>query len=121
MTVLVQVICTLVIVCAAEALPSLDVEYPQPGNYRMVTLSCIDHFGHLLDDAKFFKRVPGQVSPVLLSDNAITFSQGEEGYFSCSSASGGGTSSEIGLAGTYHTVEVYASTVYTGIAMVHPH
>ena len=110
-------ICVLVIVCAADGQPNLVVEYPQQGNYNLVTLSCRNIFEESLNDAKFFKRVPGQDSPVQLPGSptngkiTITLTQEEEGYFSCSSVSGGGTSSEIGLAGKFHvharTTEVY--------------
>ena len=95
--VLVQLTCALAVVCNVEGQPNLRVDYPQEGNYNMVTLSCRDSFGGVLNDAEFYKRVPGEGSSELLSDNEITLTQEEEGYFSCSS--GGSTSTEIGLAG----------------------
>ena len=96
--VLVQVICVLAVACSVEAMPNIRAEYPDPENYNVVTLSCSDSFGNLLDDITFLKRVPGQMISMPLSDNDVTLTQEREGYFSCSSVSEG-TSSEIGLAG----------------------
>ena len=102
--VLVNVICVLAIVCAVKAQVHLAVDYPEPGNYNLVTLTCNDNFGARLNDAEFLRRAPGQDSTVELQGfptNAkitIILTQAEEGYFSCSSVSGD-TSSEIGLAG----------------------
>ena len=100
----VKVICVLAIVCAAaEGQPNLFVEYPQQGNYNLVTLSCRNSFEESLNDAEFIKRAPGQDSPVQLPGSptngeiTITLTQEEEGYFSCSSANV--PSDEIGLAG----------------------
>ena len=95
--VLVRVTWAVAVVCAVLGQPNLRVVYPHEETYNMVKLSCRSDFGDLLNDAEFFKRVPGQGSPEPLSDSDITLTQAEEGYFSCSS--GGSTSSEIGLAG----------------------
>ena len=104
--VLVEVICVLAIVCSGEAMPIIAVEYIVPENYNLVTLTCYDNFGTKLNDAEFLRRAPGQDSPVQLPGSptngeiTITLTQEEEGYFSCRSVSGGGTSTnEIGLAG----------------------
>ena len=103
---LVEVICVLAVVCSGEAMPNIAAEYPDSEDYNMVRLTCSDNFGTRLTDAEFLKRAPGQgsganqlqVSPTN-GEITITLSQEEEGYFSCSSDSGGGTSNEIGLAG----------------------
>ena len=101
----VRVICVLAIVYAAEAQqPNLVVEYPQQGNYNLVTLSCRNGLGESLNDTEFLRRAPGQDSRVQLQGSpingeiTISLTQEEEGYFSCSS-SGGNRSSETGLAG----------------------
>ena len=108
----VKVIGVLAIVCAAEAQPNLVVDYPEPGNYSVVMLTCSDNFGAKLNDAEFLRRAPEQDSPVQLPDSptngeiTITLSQEEEGYFSCRSDSV--TSDEIGLAGKlYFNGSVY--------------
>lgn len=107
----------LTIVCAAKALSGLtvDPEYPETGNYNLVTLSCRDDFGVQLNDAEFLKRIPGQESPLPLSDSlgsdiTITLTPEEEGYFSCRSASENSTSGEIGLAGKLWCACVRATT-----------
>ena len=104
--VLVEVICVLAIVCASNAQVNLRVDYPEPGNYRLVTLTCSDNFGARLNDAEFLRRAPGQDSAVQLpgppinGEITITLTQEKEGYFSCRSDSEGGTSTnKIGLAG----------------------
>ena len=99
----VKVICLLAVVCSGEAQVNLAVDYPETGNYNLVTLTCNDNFGTRLNDAEFLRRAPGQDSPVQLPGSptngeiTITFTQEEEGYFSCRSASV--PSDEIGLAG----------------------
>ena len=103
--VLVQVICVLAVVCSGEAQVNLAVDYPEPGNYSLVTLTCNDNFGTMLtNNVEFLRRAPGQDSPVQLSGSptngeiTITLTQEEEGYFSCSSDSVLSTN-QIGLAG----------------------
>ena len=105
-----HVICFLAILCAVKAQVDIAVNYPEQGNYNLVTLTCNDDFGFPLNDAEFLRRAPGQgsdanqlqVSPTN-GEITITLTQEEEGYFSCSSVSGGGTSiNEIGLAGKLH-------------------
>ena len=99
----VKMICLLAVVCSGEAQVNLAVDYPEPGNYNRVTLTCNDNFGARLNDAEFLRRAPGQDSPVQLPGSptngeiTITLTQEEEGYFSCRSASV--PSDEIGLAG----------------------
>ena len=99
----VKVICLLAVVCSCEAQVNLAVDYPETGNYSLVRLTCSDNFGTRLNDAEFFKRTPGQDSPVQLPGSptngkiTITLTQEEEGYFSCRSVSV--PSDEIGLAG----------------------
>ena len=106
--VLVNVVSVLAVVCAVKAQVHLAVDYPEQGNYNLVTLTCSDNFGFRLDDAEFLRRAPDQDSPVQLPGSptngeiTIILTQEEEGYFSCSSVSGGGNSSEIGLAGELH-------------------
>ena len=98
--VLVEVICVLAVVCASKAQVNLRVDYPEPENYNLVTLTCSDDFGSELNDAEFLRRAPGQDSPVQLPGNGevtITLTQEEEGYFSCRSDSV--PSDEIDLAG----------------------
>ena len=102
----VKVVCVLAIVCAVEGQPNIRVDYPQEGNYNLVTLTCSDNVGARLNDAEFLRRAPGQDSRVPLPGSpingeiTITLTQEDEGYFSCRSVSGGGTSTnEIGLAG----------------------
>ena len=103
MTVLVQLICLLAVVCSGEAQINLAVDYPETGNYNLVTLTCSDNFGSTLNDAEFLRRDPGQSSLDQLPGSptngeiTITLTQEEEGYFSCRSASV--PSNEIGLAG----------------------
>lgn len=102
--VLVQLIGVLAVACCSETMPNILVEYPDPENYNMVTLSCRGSFGDFLDDAEFFKRVPEHSlvqlpGSIINGEITVNLTQAEEGYFSCSSASEGGTSSEIGLAG----------------------
>ena len=104
--VLVEVICVLAVVCSGEAMPSIAAEYPDPDNYSIVTLTCSDRFGARLNDAEFQRRAPDQGSRDELPGSptngeiTITLTQADEGHFSCSSASEGGTSTnEIGLAG----------------------
>ena len=106
MTVLVEVICALAVVVACEAMPNIHADYPDPENYNRVTLSCRNSFQDLLSDAEFLRRASRQNSPVQLPGSptngeiTITLTQEDEGYFSCSSVSEGGTSTnEIGLAG----------------------
>ena len=101
--VLVEVICVLAVVCSGEAQVNLAVDYPETGNYSLVTLTCNDNFGTRLNDAEFLRRAPRQDSPVQLPGSptngeiTITLTQEKEGYFSCRSASV--PSDEIGLAG----------------------
>ena len=112
--VLVEVICVLALVCSGEAQIRLDVNYPEAGNYNLVTLICNDDFGLRFNDAEFLKRAPGQESPrpvqlpgsPINGEITITLTQEEEGYFSCRSASEGGNSTnQIGLAGKSYTVQ----------------
>ena len=107
-------ICLLAIVCAAEAQIRLVVDYPEPANYNLVKLTCTNASSDRFNDAEFLKRAPGQDSAIQLPGSPIngeliiTLTQAEEGYFSCSNGSEGGTSSEIGLAGNYSVhVHVY--------------
>ena len=107
--VLLEVVCVLAVVRSGEAQVNLAVDYPEPGNHNIVTLTCNDFFGGRLNDAEFLRRAPGQDSPVQLPGSptngeiTITLTQEEEGYFSCSSASF--PSDEIGLAGElYYSV-----------------
>ena len=101
--VLVQVICVLAVVCSGEAQVNLAVDYPETGNYSLVTLTCNDNFGTMLTGVEFLRRTPGQDSqPVQLTGSptdeiTITLTQEREGYFSC--RSGSDPSNEIGLAG----------------------
>ena len=101
--VLVQAICVLAVVCSSEAQVNLAVDYPETGNYSLVTLTCNDNFGARLNDAENLRRAPGQDSLDQLRGSptngeiTITLTQEEEGYFSCRSASV--PSDEIGLAG----------------------
>ena len=104
--VLAEVIRALAVVIACEAIPDIHAYYPDPEDYNRVTLYCKNSFEGLLNDAEFLRRAPGQDSPVQLPGSpinggiTITLTQEEEGYFSCRSVSGGGTSTnEIGLAG----------------------
>ena len=107
--VLVQLICVLycALVCATAFEVHVAVDYPEPGNYNLVTLTCSDDFGLGLNDAEFLRRAPGQDSPVQLPGSpkngeiTITLTQEEEGPIQLyMSVSGGGTSiNEIGLAG----------------------
>ena len=104
--VLVAVICVLAVVCSGEEMPNIDAEYPDSEDYNRVTLTCSDRFGTRLDDAEFLRRAPDQGSRDELPGSptngktTVTLTQEDEGYFSCSSVSGGGTSTnEIGLAG----------------------
>ena len=106
--VLVQLICVLycALVCATAFEVNLAVNHPETGNYNRVRLTCNDDFGARLNDAEFLRRDPDQESAVQLpgsptnSEITITLTQEEEGYFSCMSVSGGGTSiNVIGLAG----------------------
>ena len=104
--VLVEVICVLAVVCSVEGQPNIHADYPDSEDYNRVTLSCRNNFGDLLTDAEFLRHAPRQDSRVRLPGSPtngeviITLTPAEEGYFSCRSASGGGTSTnEIGLAG----------------------
>ena len=113
--VLVNMICLLTVVSAAEAQIRLVVDYPEPPNYNLVKLTCTNASSNRINDAEFLKRAPGQDSAIQLPGSpingeiTITLTQTEEGYFSCSSASEGGTSSEIGLAGNFCSVHVHES------------
>ena len=69
--VLVQLICVLycALVCATAFEVNLAVDYPEPGNYNLVTLTCSDDFGLGLNDAEFLRRDPGQDSLDQLPDS----------------------------------------------------
>ena len=101
-------VCVLAVAVAGEAMPNIHADYPDPEDYNLVTLSCTNSSRlDLLIDANFLRRAPEQDSLVQLPGSPIngeiniTLTQEKEGYFSCSSANGGGPSTnEIGLAGT---------------------
>lgn len=93
----------------------LHVSYPEPVNYSVVMLACTDEFGVRQDDVEFLKNghvlnsgsSKDQVTVTNTSYGEITFtfSQAQEGLFSC--RSGSRMSSEIGLAGTYIITHSY--------------
>lgn len=97
----------------------LHVSYPEPGNYSVVMLACTDEFGVRQDDVEFLKN--GLVLNSGTSNNEVTvtntsrgeisftFSQAQEGFFSC--RSGSRMSSEIGLAGSYN-IYMRASIIF---------
>lgn len=92
----------------ARAQVELRVSYPEPANYSVVMLACTDEFGVRQNDVEFLKNglvlnsgsSKDQVTVTNTSCGEITFtfSQAQEGLFSC--RSGSIMSSEIGLAGT---------------------
>ena len=101
----VKVICVLAVVYSARAQFHLHVDYPEQGNYNLVTFNCSDTSGSRLRDVEFLRRAPGEDSRTPLQEGSptddeitITLTQEKEGYFSCR-CRGSTSTNEIGLAG----------------------
>ena len=106
--VLVQVVCALVAVDLAAAVIKLNVFYPEreEENYSAVRLTCTEG-GLTVTNAEFLKdgdlitSTSNLVTVTNIGSGEIsfTFTQQQEGTFSCRRGSGGDESEKIGLAG----------------------
>ena len=87
----------------ALALLTLHVNYPKPGNYSYVNLTCTDESGAILrDDVRFLRDGEDIRSLFAVTETGknfivFTFSSEQDGRFSCES--GGKHSSLFVLAG----------------------
>ena len=101
----VAVVCALVAVDLTDAIIKLNVIYPEE-NYSVVRLTCTEG-GFTVTNAEFLKDGVALTSTSNLvivtnidsGEISFTFTQQQEGMFSCRSGGGGDESVKIGLAG----------------------